>query len=334
MSSLPPILLAALLFGPGPESGEAGPDLFPTDVEPAPTRRLEEVAAASDPAAVATTGILLWRASCPWATSTGGCFEWRGRARPPLPAGARHTCDQLGGFPLTHPRRPSQARTATLLLERALGEMVPEALETRPELRERAAAAAFVLAEAELERTLALDPGVIELEVVEWMGESGVPSWELEHAQQVSVAHESLERWYAHWGRLGAALDRTESAYLRVILLDDPHWTLAAMARLGGLYEVLPELRHGPHWLDRIDRADGLEPCHSLVWVSRDRARDQYRRCVDTSRELGHANEHSDQCWAGLARLDPEHFPALSESWPRELRTSTRVVHEPTREHP
>jgi hypothetical protein len=126
---------------------------------------------------------------------------------------------------------------------------------------------------------------------------------------------------------LAAALGkgRPGGLYHRVISYDVPHWTVAALARIGQLsarlvdqlysVEIPNDLREMDEWGNRprevfcdvwVDRAMPLEGT----------AVHDYERCLNASRRLSSWNEWSELCEAELNRMAPSEHPALVESVP------------------
>ncbi len=114
-------------------------------------------------------------------------------------------------------------------------------------------------------------------------------------------------------------LEELQAEYLRVIELQEGEWGIAAMVRIGALYddfadEILanecpPELTEtqcAEYRFSKVDAAGGFV----------DEAVDAYQRAAGRSYELGLYTDWTAAARAGLEELRPEEFPARSEIVP------------------
>ncbi len=242
-----------------------------------------------------------WDGTCPWETSTGGCFEWVGPPRKLRP-GLRFVCGPRPTPPRLLPRRSPRE------IQRRAGSVL-RAYERDPAStsRDEAAEAAFILAEVELEALLELRaPRGLEFTVEEWRRDSGVPEWESLVRAQKKEKERSECAFRRHYERLIEAEHRTEDAFQRVLELRVPRWSVAAASRIGGLYETFEVRLSGEvvGGLERVTDAWDMSWCHPGLYDHfQVQAIDMYEACIQVADAHLVHGPYVAACEQGLVRL-------------------------------
>jgi len=296
-------------------------------------------------------GEFLWKQSCPRETFHGACvqvdqpYERRARARGPRGVlqfaedGGRRRgvspvvfCGSKTSLDIKVVARDSRlVREAQRHFDQAV--RLYATLAPRPaagtttfpsEAAFAAAGSGFYLAEPTYERFLGIpSPRNLDFRKATPFERSAIA------AQRKSRAAESEKRFSAFLSKkaaLATALGkgRPVGLYDRVISYDVPHWTVAALARIGQLSAQLASQLNSveiPNDLREMDEWGQPRQDFCDVWVDQampleDTAVQDYERCLNVSRRRSWWNEWSELCEAELYRLAPSEHPALVESIP------------------
>jgi hypothetical protein len=274
---------------------------------------------------------VLWRASCPVAGSDGACIEiirppvghaaiiaQRNAARRKGHRAAAESCG-VGVSIIVHERRSAPAAEAMSHFEQALKlyrdgtaqkEVATLATGAAARLREldyHAAQARMAQGDAEYEHFLRMK----------------LPAG-LDFKRGAERARKRFAEWFA---AKQDQMERARQAYLGVILMKQPHWAIAASARVGQLFEdfsaqlytsPIPSPPAAPPGVRAADWADDFRTAYcdgigDQITVLEDKAVAALDLCLHKATEWSWYSEWSSLCETELNQLRPIEYPLASE---------------------
>lgn len=136
---------------------------------------------------------------------------------------------------------------------------------------------------------------------------------------------------FATWAKSkAAALGRLQRGYEQVVYLRQPQWSVAAIARLGMLFqEVARQLRDGPtpsRLKTKREKAAFRAELGRYAEPLELKAKGAYAVCLVRAIRLSVANQWSRLCERRLNELDKKRFPLPSEIRPRPGYTPVSTV--------
>jgi tetratricopeptide (TPR) repeat protein len=269
-------------------------------------------------------GEVLWRQSCPVKGVNGACIDVKrvtagGRAS--LRRGkkgrvkGRSQCGPETKSKITvHNRKPALAKSAQQHFATALklfatskgrvsGKDPQDKAVREAEMMYAVAEAKFLQTEANYEKFLGVQ----------------VPTgldFDPKKKKKAEASTKKFTKWLEEKSKL---LDRLSTEYQGVITLKQAHWAIAALARIGQLYQNYADQLYTveiPTFLKEDFERDAY--CDAFVdqvkkWKLDEKATEGFTKCLNKSTELFWYNEWSGLCEQELNQLDPRSYPMAVE---------------------
>ncbi len=271
-------------------------------------------------------GELAWRNACPIAGTLGACVEIHAAPSTPAIARARgrrkHAaiCGTPGPTVTVRERTPAAAREAQEHFARALALWQNGAARAKIKGGDDAERAArdfeltYAVAEARMAQADADYEKFLKL---------AIPT-QMDFVKDKAKSTKRFQKWID--GKL-AAMESTRKVYESVILLQQPHWAIAAAARIGEMFQdFAAQLNNAPvptppppppgmkadEWRDTFTNAY-CQQFETYIIAFEDKAIDALDRCLSTSTRLSWFNEWSQSCEAQLNQIRPREYPLATE---------------------